>query len=41
MNTLVNKLSELAEKIVENNQWRQRRCFNLIPSENIHNTRRL
>ncbi|MBN2317541.1 MAG: hypothetical protein JXR49_00600 [Acidobacteria bacterium] len=34
MNTLVNKLSELSEKIAENNQWRQKKCFNLIPSEN-------
>jgi glycine/serine hydroxymethyltransferase len=34
MNTLVQKLSELAERIVENNHWRQRKCFNLIPSEN-------
>jgi len=34
MNSLEQKLSELAEKIVENNQWRQRNCFNLIPSEN-------
>ena len=34
MNTLSNKLKELAEKIAENNEWRQRRCFNLIPSEN-------
>jgi glycine/serine hydroxymethyltransferase len=34
MSTLVKKLSELAEKISENNLWRQRKCFNLIPSEN-------
>jgi len=34
MNTLANKLKELAEKISENNLWRQRKCFNLIPSEN-------
>ncbi len=34
MNTLLNKLSELSEKISENNHWRQRKCFNLIPSEN-------
>jgi glycine/serine hydroxymethyltransferase len=34
MNSLEQKLSELAEKIVENNHWRQRKCFNLIPSEN-------
>ncbi len=34
MNSLEQKLSELAEKISENNRWRQRKCFNLIPSEN-------
>jgi glycine/serine hydroxymethyltransferase len=34
MNSLEQKLSELTEKIVENNLWRQRKCFNLIPSEN-------
>jgi glycine/serine hydroxymethyltransferase len=34
MNSLEQKLSELAEKIAENNLWRQRKCFNLIPSEN-------
>lgn len=34
MNTLATKLNDLAEKITENNLWRQRRCFNLIPSEN-------
>jgi len=34
MNSLEQKLSELAEKVAENNLWRQRRCFNLIPSEN-------
>ncbi len=34
MNPLEKKLSELARKTVENNLWRQRRCFNLIPSEN-------
>ncbi len=34
MNSLEQKLSELVEKIVENNLWRQRKCFNLIPSEN-------
>ena len=34
MNLLEKKLSELAEKIAENNRWRQRKCFNLIPSEN-------
>ena len=25
---------ELTDKVVENNTWRQRQCFNLIPSEN-------
>lgn len=34
MNTLSKRLKELAEKIAENNRWRQRKCFNLIPSEN-------
>jgi glycine/serine hydroxymethyltransferase len=34
MNSLEQKLDELAEKIAENNLWRQRKCFNLIPSEN-------
>ncbi len=34
MNSLEQKLNELADKIVENNLWRQRKCFNLIPSEN-------
>jgi glycine/serine hydroxymethyltransferase len=34
MNTLERSLAELARKVVENNQWRQRQCFNLIPSEN-------
>ncbi len=34
MNSLEQKLSELTEKIAENNLWRQRKCFNLIPSEN-------
>lgn len=34
MNSLEQKLSELADKIAENNRWRQRKCFNLIPSEN-------
>jgi len=34
MNSLEQKLSELTEKITENNLWRQRKCFNLIPSEN-------
>ena len=34
MNSLEKALGELARKVVENNLWRQRRCFNLIPSEN-------
>jgi glycine/serine hydroxymethyltransferase len=34
MNSLEQKLTELAEKVAENNIWRQRKCFNLIPSEN-------
>ncbi|MBN1566262.1 MAG: hypothetical protein JXA73_00325 [Acidobacteria bacterium] len=34
MNSLEQKLSELADKITDNNLWRQRKCFNLIPSEN-------
>lgn len=34
MNSLEQKLNELAEKVAENNLWRQRKCFNLIPSEN-------
>ncbi len=34
MNSLEQKLNELAERVAENNLWRQRRCFNLIPSEN-------
>jgi len=33
MNSLEKKLSELAERIEENTIWRQRKCFNLIPSE--------
>jgi glycine/serine hydroxymethyltransferase len=34
MNSLEQKLSELADKVIENNIWRQKRCINLIPSEN-------
>jgi hypothetical protein len=34
MKSLEEKLSELAERIEENNSWRQRKCFNLIPSKN-------
>lgn len=34
MNELKKSFQELGQKVVENNLWRQRRCFNLIPSEN-------
>jgi glycine/serine hydroxymethyltransferase len=34
MNSLEQKLSEIAQKVADNNLWRQRTCFNLIPSEN-------
>lgn len=34
MTSLEEKLFELADRVVENNLWRQRQCFNLIPSEN-------
>jgi glycine/serine hydroxymethyltransferase len=34
MNSLEKSLTELGQKIAENNRWRQRQCFNLIPSEN-------
>jgi glycine/serine hydroxymethyltransferase len=34
MNSLEQKLGELAEKVADNNRWRQTNCFNLIPSEN-------
>jgi glycine/serine hydroxymethyltransferase len=34
MNSLEQKLSELAEQVADNNLWRQRKCINLIPSEN-------
>lgn len=34
MNSLEQRLQELGRKVVENNLWRQRDCFNLIPSEN-------
>ena len=33
MNALEKALTGLAERVVENNLWRQRKCFNLIPSE--------
>jgi glycine/serine hydroxymethyltransferase len=31
---LEQRLNELAEKVIENNLWRQKKCVNLIPSEN-------
>jgi glycine/serine hydroxymethyltransferase len=34
MNSWERSLTELTRKVVENNRWRQRQCFNLIPSEN-------
>lgn len=34
MNSWEKNLTELMQKVVENNLWRQRKCFNLIPSEN-------
>ncbi|MCK4835269.1 MAG: hypothetical protein KAT17_01460 [Candidatus Aminicenantes bacterium] len=34
MNELKKDLKELSRKVADNNHWRQRRCFNLIPSEN-------
>lgn len=34
MNPLEKELAGLAAKAIENNLWRQRKCFNLIPSEN-------
>jgi glycine/serine hydroxymethyltransferase len=34
MNELKKSLHELGKEVTDNNQWRQRRCFNLIPSEN-------
>ena len=33
MDTLIRKTRELTDRIVQNNLWRQRECFNLIPSE--------
>lgn len=32
--SLTEQARQLAEKVVANNDWRQRQCFNLIPSEN-------
>lgn len=34
MSALEQTFRDLTAKVVENNLWRQRRCFNLIPSEN-------
>ncbi len=34
MNQLEKDLQELGRKVIDNNLWRQRRCINLIPSEN-------
>jgi len=31
---LSEQAQQLTDKVVENNHWRQRQCFNLIPSEN-------
>jgi len=33
MENLFNKVKSLMEKVEENTEWRQKRCFNLIPSE--------
>jgi len=33
MGNLKDKISEVTDRAVENNLWRQRHCFNLIPSE--------
>ena len=33
MQDLKSKLARLASRVTENNRWRQRECFNLIPSE--------
>src|SRR5258705_10498215 len=33
MSELHERVSELARRTVQNNLWRQRQCFNLIPSE--------
>ena len=34
MNGLQSDLEKLIQETVQNNLWRQRRCVNLIPSEN-------
>ncbi|MCK4234901.1 hypothetical protein KAX75_10765 [candidate division WOR-3 bacterium] len=33
MENLLNKVKELIKRVEENTEWRQRNCFNLIPSE--------
>jgi glycine/serine hydroxymethyltransferase len=33
MSALHERVTQLAKRVVQNNTWRQRRCFNLIPSE--------
>ncbi|TES90369.1 MAG: hypothetical protein E3J87_10125 [Candidatus Cloacimonadota bacterium] len=33
MESFLNKIKKLLQKVEENTDWRQRRCFNLIPSE--------
>ena len=33
MNSLVDMMSALADRVAANNRWRQRECINLIPSE--------
>ncbi|MGQ9810158.1 MAG: serine hydroxymethyltransferase [bacterium] len=33
MDTLGSKIRDLSRRLIENNLWRQRSCFNLIPSE--------
>lgn len=33
MDTMRQQMSGLVERAVSNNRWRQRQCFNLIPSE--------
>ena len=33
MSELYERVAELARRTVRNNLWRQRQCFNLIPSE--------
>ena len=33
MDYLIEKMTELADRVARNNRWRQRECINLIPSE--------